>query len=175
MKKTLITLLILVMLLTLISVKMPAASRYELNESYLKIFGASIRMIIASMVECFLILPGHLAHALQPRKKRHWSFMRHMLVAFSIGLFILLAIGQDWDEVGFATLGDWLAPVAKLKQDIRFVYFALILAEAGARVVVAARRIDRLESLVRRITDAGVGPGRTALIQTQPVSSRRFN
>ena len=34
-------------------------------------------------------------------------------------------------------------------------YFALILAEAGAKVVVAARRTHRLESLVARISDAG--------------------
>lgn len=34
-------------------------------------------------------------------------------------------------------------------------YFATVLAEAGARVVVAARRVQRLESLVQRITEAG--------------------
>ncbi len=106
-----------------------------------------ICVIIASMVECFLILPGHLAHALQPRKKRHWSFMRHMLVAFSLGVIILLVITKDWDGTGLAKLGDWLAPVAKLKQDIRFEFFALILAVGS---LVAGAIVESLIFLLFR-------------------------
>ena len=33
-------------------------------------------VIIASLVECFLILPGHLAHTLEHKPKRSWSFLR---------------------------------------------------------------------------------------------------
>jgi len=42
--------LILVIILTLISVKMPPASRYDYNQEYIKIFGPSLRIIIASML-----------------------------------------------------------------------------------------------------------------------------
>ena len=34
-------------------------------------------------------------------------------------------------------------------------HFAQVLAAAGARVIVAARRVDRLEALVERINAAG--------------------
>ena len=35
---------------------------------------------------------------------------------------------------------------------------ALMLAERGAKVVLGARRVDRLEALMSRIADAGVKP-----------------
>ncbi|EFL89178.1 efflux RND transporter permease subunit [Ahrensia sp. R2A130] len=44
-------------------------------------------VIIASLVECFLILPGHLAHTLQPRVKRRWSYWRQFTLALLIGVF----------------------------------------------------------------------------------------
>ncbi len=46
-----------------------------------------IAVVIASLVECFLILPGHLAHTLQPRRKRRWSYWRQFAVALTIGVF----------------------------------------------------------------------------------------
>ena len=45
-----------------------------------------IAVIIASLIECFLILPGHLAHALKPRYVRRWSYWRQFIIALSIGL-----------------------------------------------------------------------------------------
>lgn len=49
-------------------------------------------------------------------------------------------------------------------------HFALVLAEAGAKVIVAARRIDRLEALVTRIKQAGGAAGAVAMDVTDPVS-----
>lgn len=46
-----------------------------------------IAVIIASLVECFLILPGHLAHTLRPRTIRRWSYWRQFTVALLIGVF----------------------------------------------------------------------------------------
>ncbi|MDA8870551.1 efflux RND transporter permease subunit [Rhizobiaceae bacterium] len=46
-----------------------------------------VAVIIASMIECFLILPGHLAHTLQPRAVRRWSYWRQFTVALAIGIF----------------------------------------------------------------------------------------
>jgi uncharacterized integral membrane protein (TIGR00697 family) len=50
--------LVLVLILTLISVAMPAADRYPYNEAYVTIFNSSIRMIIASFV-AFLLSQFH--------------------------------------------------------------------------------------------------------------------
>ncbi len=46
-----------------------------------------IAVIIASLIECFLILPGHLAHTLRPRVARRWSYWRQFTVALLIGVF----------------------------------------------------------------------------------------
>ncbi len=48
-----------------------------------------IAVIIASLIECFLILPGHLAHTLQPRAKRRWSYWRQFTVALALGVFAI--------------------------------------------------------------------------------------
>ncbi len=41
---------VFVLILTYVSIKMPAASRYHLNEEYVKVFTGSLRMIIASLI-----------------------------------------------------------------------------------------------------------------------------
>ena len=46
-----------------------------------------IAVIIASLIECFLILPGHLAHTLRPRPARRWSYWRQFTLALLIGVF----------------------------------------------------------------------------------------
>ncbi|MEM8748702.1 MAG: efflux RND transporter permease subunit [Pseudomonadota bacterium] len=46
-----------------------------------------IAVIIASLIECFLILPGHLAHTLKPRAARRWSYWRQFFVALIVGVF----------------------------------------------------------------------------------------
>ncbi|MBL4893085.1 MAG: efflux RND transporter permease subunit [Rhizobiaceae bacterium] len=48
-----------------------------------------IAVIFSSLIECFLVLPGHLAHTLQPRVKRSWSFWRQLFFAFVAGAFVL--------------------------------------------------------------------------------------
>ncbi len=45
-----------------------------------------IAVVIASLIECFLILPGHLAHTLKPRAKRRWSYWRQFTIALCIGV-----------------------------------------------------------------------------------------
>jgi NADP-dependent 3-hydroxy acid dehydrogenase YdfG len=51
---------------------------------------------------------------------------------------------------------------------------ALALADAGAAVVVGARREDRLESLVGRISDAGGEARAVAVDVTDEESARSF-
>ncbi|MEO0327609.1 MAG: efflux RND transporter permease subunit [Pseudomonadota bacterium] len=52
-----------------------------------------IAVIIASLIECFLILPGHLAHTLEYKPKRRWSYWRQVFVAAFIG-GILIAVSN---------------------------------------------------------------------------------
>ncbi len=48
-----------------------------------------IAVLIASLIECFFILPGHLAHTLQPPRKTGWSYWRQLFVALVIGVFVI--------------------------------------------------------------------------------------
>ena len=40
-----------------------------------------IAVLIASLVECFFILPGHLAHSLRPNNAKRWSYWRQFFIA----------------------------------------------------------------------------------------------
>lgn len=87
-----------------------------------------IAVIIASLIECFLILPGHLAHALHPRKKRVWSYKRHLFFAFIIGVFILSLVSRDSATSDTAGWSDWLGQFTQMKNDLPLVQFVLLLA-----------------------------------------------
>ncbi|MGI9365527.1 MAG: efflux RND transporter permease subunit [Rhizobiaceae bacterium] len=54
-----------------------------------------IAVIIASLIECFLILPGHLAHTLRPRTARRWSYWRQFTVALLVGVFAVSVAEPD--------------------------------------------------------------------------------
>ncbi len=53
-----------------------------------------IAVIIASLIECFLILPGHLAHTLQHKPKRKWSFWRQMFFASLVGGMLISVMNR---------------------------------------------------------------------------------
>lgn len=54
-----------------------------------------VAVLVASLIECFLILPGHLAHTLQPDRNRGWSYWRHLFFSLVIGMLILSLINQS--------------------------------------------------------------------------------
>lgn len=54
-----------------------------------------IAVLIASLVECFFVLPGHLAHALQRRRHRGWSYWRHLFFALVIGVFVIAILTRS--------------------------------------------------------------------------------
>lgn len=47
--------------------------------------------LIASIIECFFILPGHLAHSLAEKKKRHWSPWRQFIVSLLVAALAIVA------------------------------------------------------------------------------------
>ncbi|WP_162654237.1 efflux RND transporter permease subunit [Lentilitoribacter sp. Alg239-R112] len=59
-----------------------------------------IAVLIASLIECFLILPGHLAHSLRTKKIVRWSYWRQFFIALIMTLTLAailnrLSIGAD--------------------------------------------------------------------------------
>ncbi len=74
-----------------------------------------ISVITASLIECFFILPGHLAHSLANRNGRgNWSFARQMVIALLIAAFLIGALdrfsGEGLPEPvagAYAVLGAW--------------------------------------------------------------------
>lgn len=55
--------------------------------------------LIASLIECFLILPGHLGHSLQSHKKRLWSPWRQFLISLLIVAFAFSAQNANGPEI----------------------------------------------------------------------------
>jgi multidrug efflux pump subunit AcrB len=54
-----------------------------------------IAVVIASVIECFLVLPGHLAHSLKKHDKVGWSFWRWVSVSLFF-TFLLVLFLRDW-------------------------------------------------------------------------------
>lgn len=73
----------------------------------------AIAVLVASLVECFCVLPGHLAHSLGRSKAVRWSFWRQFLIAaIFTGLcfaalnlislkpdFLRQAVADQWQEI----------------------------------------------------------------------------
>lgn len=69
-----------------------------------------IAVLIASLIECFFILPGHLAHAMSSSGERRWSHWR--MIVISLSLLSLLTIANTLPltgEVGAlqSGIGEW--------------------------------------------------------------------
>lgn len=54
-----------------------------------------IAVVIASVIECFLVLPGHLAHSLRTKDKEGWSFWRWVSVSLAYTVLFVLLL-RDW-------------------------------------------------------------------------------
>lgn len=91
-------------------------------------------VIVASLIECFLILPGHLGHALKESENKGWSFKRQIIVALLTG--ILLAI--LWQRTDAATvMGNAIGSVNLAKLEA-IPPQAMMIAIAAIAVIFAA-------------------------------------
>jgi len=126
--------LILIIILTYISVKLPAAERYSYNNEYSIIFGASIRMIIASMV-AFLLAQLHdvwIFHKLKEKTKGKFLWLRNNIstiisqfIDTTIFMFIAFyAVIPKFDVAFIFTLiiPYWLFKIAFAILDTPLVY-----------------------------------------------------
>ncbi len=125
---------VLVLILTYISVKLPAADRYHLNEEYVQVFGGSIRMIIASLI-AFIVAQVHDVWAFEFWKKKTGGkhlWLRNNLSTFGsqaidtlLFMFIAFYGINDKFTVGFIlelSVTYWLFKIAFAALDTPLVY-----------------------------------------------------
>ena len=122
-----------------------------------------IAVVIASVIECFLVLPGHLAHSLKTDRREGWSFWRWVSVSLAYTVLFVLLL-RDWSV-------DSPLPQTVLK--VRDAAMALPQPVLTACVIAAAlalgalteavilwfahrrKRSGRRRGTVRRVLDGG--------------------
>ena len=93
-----------------------------------------IAVILASVIECFLILPGHLAHTLKDQPQKGWSFWRQMLIALFVG-GLLIAISNRFSEAGGSGQDFGLLETVLVAKSSFSVPMFLILISIGSLMV----------------------------------------
>ena len=112
-----------------------------------------ICVLVASLVECFLILPGHLAHALAPKRRIGWSYLRHLIISFLVGIAVLMVSMRS------GTDGNSLTPLNQLasaKAQMPLPLFALILAAGSFFAGAAVEAVISLISMRARRRKSGI-------------------
>lgn len=124
-----------------------------------------VSVVIASLVECFLVLPGHLSHALGSRPG--WSWWRVVLIAGAPAFFLSALVAQP--DISVPPYLDFIDdPLRALRDTAGVIVFELVviiacflLAVALETFLLALRRARRLRededrpSWFRRGFDAG--------------------
>jgi multidrug efflux pump subunit AcrB len=122
-----------------------------------------IAVVIASLIECFLILPGHLSHSLGRVQRVGWSFWRWIALALVFAA-MLIVLARGWSagllsQYGVETARQILGELPVFAQTIALAAAALLLgalAEAvflfiGSRHKASGHR----RTLIRRGLDTG--------------------
>lgn len=128
---------VFVLLLTYISIKLPPASRYHLNEEYVKVFSGSLRMIIASLI-AFIISQTHDIWAFEfwknKLKGKHLWFRNNASTfvsqAIDTLLFMFIAFYHINDKFTVIfilqlSLSYWLFKISFAILDTPFVYLVV--------------------------------------------------
>ncbi len=113
-------------------------------------------VIIASLVECFLILPGHLAHTLEHKPKRSWSFLRQIIVAACAGGLLVTMLNRTPEGSPELPGLSFLAPFFEARSEFEPVMF-LLLITLGA--LLTGTLFEALFWLLRRIAPGKRAPG----------------
>jgi len=107
-----------------------------------------IAVIVASLLECFYVLPGHLAHALERQKAPRWSYWRQFFFAF---VFVIAATPLQ-QSLGNGTVLAGFADLPTPARALATAGFALLLATGIEAVILwlrrkaTSRRADRGEA-----------------------------
>lgn len=108
-----------------------------------------VAVIVASLVECFLVLPGHLAHSLQRRRSGvSWSFWRQLFFALAIA-FALLTINTRFDSSSLPSgLSEFVAVIESWRSDYPVWLFSVLVA---ATAFLLGTAVEGLIFAVRRL------------------------
>ena len=91
----------------------------------------AVAVIIASLIECFLVLPGHLAHSVanSRRPRRGWSFARLLTVALVVGA-LLIVLSRNAEAIAWLArpLVGPLSAIETWRTEVGPVVFALAVA-----------------------------------------------
>ena len=126
----------------------------------------ALAVIIASLIECFLILPGHLAHSLAARKSgARWSPIRQLVVALVLGSFLVALLTRP-DTAAFLppSVGEWLVAARGFADTQGNTAMLLALAAFALAIATVA------EALVWLLFRFGGGRGKRA-----PLYRRAFD
>ncbi|MEO0542965.1 MAG: efflux RND transporter permease subunit [Pseudomonadota bacterium] len=121
---------------------------------------------LASMVECFFVLPGHLAHSLGNRKPPRWSWWRVFFIALCITVFAVGFLTRLAGEGGLLSSMPMIARFEDWRAQFPYSSTAIGVALAALLIAVAVEGLIRLlrggsgggayeESAFRRNFDAG--------------------
>ncbi|MEX3006852.1 efflux RND transporter permease subunit [Hoeflea sp. TYP-13] len=126
-----------------------------------------IAVIIASLLECFYVLPGHLAHALERQAGPRWSYWRQFFFAFVFVVAVSTALTPYSPLYGFMPEDSaayvWLTGLEGLQMPVR-----MILVAGGS--LLAATVIEAIIlGLKRRIA-----AGRSDPVAGEPLKAGRF-
>ncbi|XYK82122.1 MAG: efflux RND transporter permease subunit [Labrenzia sp.] len=103
-----------------------------------------VAVVIASLIECFMILPGHLSHALGSRPR--WNWWRVVLLAGAPALFLSALVNQpDMSVPPFLDVID--DPLRALKDTVGLVAFEAIVVAVCFTLAVG---FEALLSVMRR-------------------------
>jgi multidrug efflux pump subunit AcrB len=126
-----------------------------------------VAVVIASIVECFFVLPGHLAHSLS--RVPSWSWWRVVILAGAPALFVIALAGRE--DLSVPPWLDWIAAPARggreafgqLAFDAVVLVVAFAVAAALEFLFLVLRRMrgrqtfDERPGWFRRNFDAGFG------------------
>ncbi|MBO6553778.1 MAG: efflux RND transporter permease subunit [Roseitalea sp.] len=105
-----------------------------------------IAVAIASIVECFFILPGHLSHSLQGRSAPRWSHWRVFFVGLVIVLFMAAFFTRAGGEGGVAQSLPFIAAFDAWRQTVSPFMFGTV---AAAVALIAAVLVEFVLYAVR--------------------------
>lgn len=122
-----------------------------------------VAVLIASLLECFLVLPGHLANSLAARKMPGWSWWRQLLVALILVVFLTglsgrlavdLALGAE--DAGLRSVARGFAELPSPARMAAVVAVSLLLSALMEWLLLAlGRRNSRKATASQRDLQAG--------------------
>ncbi|MEO0635401.1 MAG: efflux RND transporter permease subunit [Pseudomonadota bacterium] len=134
-------------------------------------------VIVASLVECFLVLPGHLAHGLQPTRRRRWSFFGQFVFALGIAVFTLSLLTREAGlplpssvQSLFDVIEGWVESAGAVNERLGSVVLALSVAAFG---LIVGTLIEAIVALVRAVMRAVFARSEAPANANEPGALRR--